>query len=118
MKAKVTVTLKPGLLDAQGKTIKNALESLGFKGVRGVRMGKYLEIELNGARAASAKKNVERMCQKLLANPVVETYHVEIAQGSGLPGPPITNAGAGRAQGKNVRPTARSPQPRARAKRA
>ena len=78
MKAKVCITLKPGLLDAQGKTIKSALESLGFKGVKDVRMGKYLEIELDGARAASAKKDVERMCQKLLANPVVETYHIEI----------------------------------------
>ena len=84
MKAKVYITWKPGLLDAQGKTIKNALESLGFKGVNDVGMAKYLEIELNGARAASAKKDIERMCQKLLANPVVETYRIEIAQGSRL----------------------------------
>ena len=80
MKAKVYITLKPGLLDAQGKTVKSALESLGFKGVREVRMGKYLEIELNGTKAASAKKAVERMCQKLLANPVVETYQIAIDQ--------------------------------------
>ena len=80
MKAKVVVTLKPGLLDAQGKTVKSALDSLGFKGVRGVRMGKYIEIDLNGAKAASAKKDVERMCQKLLANPIVENYRVELAQ--------------------------------------
>ena len=78
MKATVCITLKPGLLDAQGKTIKSALESLGFKQVKDVRMGKYIEIELNGTRAASAKKAVERMCQKLLANPIVETYHVEV----------------------------------------
>ena len=78
MTARVTITLKPGLLDAQGKTIKNALESLGFKGVNDVRMGKYLEIELNGARAASAKKDVERMCAKLLANPIVENYRIEM----------------------------------------
>ena len=78
MKAQVTISLKPGLLDAQGKTIKSALESLGFKGVQGVRMGKYLEIELNGARAASAKREVERMCKKLLANPVIETYRIEL----------------------------------------
>ena len=78
MKAKVTITLKPGLLDAQGKTIKSALESLGFKGVGDVRVGKYLEIELSGARGASARKDIERMCQKLLANPVVETYRVEV----------------------------------------
>ena len=79
MKAKVYITLKPGLLDAQGKTVKRALESLGFKGVKDVRMGKYVEIELNGARAASAKKEVERMCRKLLANPVVERYQIEVS---------------------------------------
>ncbi len=78
MKARVYITLKPGLLDAQGKTVKSALETLGFKGVAGVRMGKYVEIELNGARPASAKKEVERMCRTLLANPVIETYRIEV----------------------------------------
>jgi phosphoribosylformylglycinamidine synthase subunit PurS len=78
MKATVCITLKPGLLDAQGKTIKSALESLGFSGVREVRVGKYVEIELNGVKAASAKKDVERMCKKLLANPVVETYRIDV----------------------------------------
>ncbi len=78
MKAKVTITLKPGLLDAQGKTIKGALASLGFKGVKDVRVGKYLEIELNGAKGRAAKQAVERMCQKLLANPVVEAYRIDL----------------------------------------
>jgi len=78
MNARVYITLKPGLLDPQGKTIKSALESLGFRGIKDVRMGKYLEVQLNHGRAASAKKDVERMCQKLLANPVVETYRVEV----------------------------------------
>ncbi len=79
MKACVTITLKPGLLDAQGKTVKGALDALGFKGVRGVRMGKYVEIELNGSRrATSARKDIERMCRKLLANPVVETYRIDL----------------------------------------
>ena len=81
MKAKVYITLKSGLLDAQGKTVKHALESLGFKGVRDVRIGKYVELELDGSSAASTKKDVARMCQKLLANPVVETYQVAIARG-------------------------------------
>ena len=80
MKAKVYVTLKPGLLDAQGKTVKGALDALGFKGVKEVRMGKYIEIDVNGAKAASAKKDVERMCAKLLANPIIENYTVEIAK--------------------------------------
>ncbi len=78
MKAKVVITLKPGLLDAQGKTVKSALESLGFKGVKDVRMGKYLEVELNHQTSKAAKHDVERMCQKLLANPVIETYRVEL----------------------------------------
>ena len=78
MKAKVYITLKPGLLDAQGKTVKTALESLGFKSVKDVRIGKYIELELNGAKASAARKDVERMCKKLLANPVVEAYRVEV----------------------------------------
>jgi phosphoribosylformylglycinamidine synthase len=80
MKAKVYITLKPGLLDAQGKTIKNALETLGFKGVGDVRMGKYVEMTLHHGSASAAKRDVERMCKKLLANPVIETYRVEIAR--------------------------------------
>ena len=78
MKATVCITLKAGLLDAQGKTVKSALESLGFKGVKDVRVGKYIELELSGSRAASAKADVERMCKKLLANPVVETYRIGV----------------------------------------
>lgn len=78
MKAKVCITLKPGLLDAQGKTIKSALESLGFKGVQSVRVGKYLELDLNHGGTKSAKRDVERMCQKLLANPIIETYRIEL----------------------------------------
>ena len=78
MKANICIMLKPGLLDAQGKTIKTALESLGFKGIQDVRMGKYIEVQLNGLKTASAKREVERMCKKLLANPVVETYRIEV----------------------------------------
>ena len=78
MKAKICITLKAGLLDAQGKTIKHALESLGFQGVQGVRVGKYLEIELNHGSVGATRKDVERMCQKLLANPIVETYRIDL----------------------------------------
>jgi phosphoribosylformylglycinamidine synthase subunit PurS len=78
MRAKVCITLKPGLLDAQGKTIKQALESLGFKGVQDVRVGKYLELELNHGSAGATRKDVERMCKTLLANPVVEAYRIDI----------------------------------------
>ena len=78
MIARVSVTLKPSILDPQGQTICQALESLGFTGVKRVRMGKLIEIELKDGSNAAAKKEVERMCQKLLANPIVETYRVEI----------------------------------------
>ena len=80
MKAKITITLKPGLLDAQGKTIQSALESLGFKGIKHVRMGKYLEVDLTHSARAGAKRDVERMCKKLLVNPVIETYHIELSK--------------------------------------
>ena len=81
MKAKVYITLKPGLLDAQGKTIKSALETLGFKGVGEVRMGKYVELSLDHGSASAAKRDVERMCKKLLANPVIEHYRIEVVKG-------------------------------------
>ncbi len=80
IKARVYVTLKPSILDPQGKTIKHALESLGFKGLQDVRMGKYIEVTLNHKTTASAKKDVERMCHKLLANPVIEQYRVDLKQ--------------------------------------
>ena len=78
MIAKITVTLKPGLLDAQGKTMKAALESIGFHGLEAVRMGKYIEVELKGLSASAAKAAAERMAQQVLSNPVIENYHVEI----------------------------------------
>ena len=80
MKAKVYVTLKPGLLDAQGKTVKGALNALGFKGIKDVRIGKYIEIELNHHTASGARRDIERMCKKLLANPVIERYRIELAR--------------------------------------
>lgn len=79
MKARVTVTLKPGVLDPQGAAIAQALGGLGFTGVEGVRQGKLIEIDLAGADAAKARADVEAMCEKLLANTVIETYSVEIA---------------------------------------
>ena len=78
MKAHVYITLKPSVLDPQGKTDKQALESLGFRGIQDVRMGKYIEVTLTHKTIASAKKDVERMCHKLLANPVIEQYRVDV----------------------------------------
>ena len=78
MKAKVHVTLKPGVLDPQGKAVGHALASLGFTGVGDVRQGKYIEIELTETDAQAARARVEDMCKKLLANTVIENYAVEI----------------------------------------
>ena len=79
MKARVHITLKHGVLDPQGKAIQHALGSLGFAGVEDVRQGKYIEIELAEADPTRARAAVEQMCQKLLANMVIENYAVEIA---------------------------------------
>ena len=78
MKALVHVTLKPGVLDPQGKAIEHALSALGIDGVEEVRQGKYIEIELAGGDKAAAQAQVEKMCRKLLANTVIENYSVEI----------------------------------------
>lgn len=78
MKAIVVVTLKPGVLDPQGQAIEGALGSLGFAGVEGVRQGKLFEIDLAERDADTARKNLGEMCEKLLANTVIETYRIEI----------------------------------------
>jgi phosphoribosylformylglycinamidine synthase subunit PurS len=78
MKARVIVTLKTGVLDPQGQAIEGSLESLGFSGVNSVRQGKVFDVELSGADHVSATKELEAMCEKLLANTVIENYRVEI----------------------------------------
>ncbi len=76
--AKIYVTLKKGLLDAQGKATQNALESLGFKEVEEVRMGKCINIKLRGQNRQMVIQRVEEMGKKLLANPVIEDFNYEI----------------------------------------
>ncbi|MSP88715.1 MAG: phosphoribosylformylglycinamidine synthase subunit PurS [Alphaproteobacteria bacterium] len=78
MKARIHVTLKNGVLDPQGKAIGHALAALGFAGVNDVRQGKFIEIDLTETDAKKAEANVKAMCQKLLANTVIENYSVEI----------------------------------------
>ncbi len=80
MKAKVYVTLKPGVLDPQGKAIQHAVELLGYEGVADVRQGKYFEIKMaDGALSEEdARRAAERMAREVLANPVIEDYRVEI----------------------------------------
>jgi phosphoribosylformylglycinamidine synthase PurS subunit len=80
LKATVHVTLKNGVLDPQGKAIQHALETLGFSGIDTVRQGKYIELDLAESDAETAKSAVEEMCQKLLANTVIETYRVEVSE--------------------------------------
>jgi phosphoribosylformylglycinamidine synthase PurS subunit len=79
VKARIHITLKSGVLDPQGKAIQQALGSLGFNGVGGVRQGKYIEIELAERDPAKAKAEVDAMCRKLLANTVIENYAIELA---------------------------------------
>ncbi|WP_374373092.1 phosphoribosylformylglycinamidine synthase subunit PurS [Tabrizicola sp.] len=78
MKARVTVMLKTGVLDPQGEAVRHALGSLGFQGVGGVRQGKVIELDLAETDAAKAEADVKAMCEKLLANTVIESYRVEL----------------------------------------
>lgn len=78
MKARVTVMLKNGVLDPQGEAIRHALGALGFQGVEGVRQGKIIELDLSASDKAAAETEVKAMCEKMLANTVIESYRVEI----------------------------------------
>jgi phosphoribosylformylglycinamidine synthase len=78
LRARVHVTLKPGVLDPQGKAIGQALKHLGFADVEEVRQGKYFEVTLVAADAASVRESVEAMCRKLLANTVIENYSIDV----------------------------------------
>ncbi len=77
--AVVTVRLKKGVLDPQGKAIEGALGSLGYEGVSHVRQGKTFDVALESSSKVAAKKTLENMCEKLLANTVIEDYSVEVA---------------------------------------
>ena len=78
MKAKIHVTLKQGILDPQGKAIEHALDSLGFAHAANVRVGKYMELDLNQTDKAKAEAEVKAMCEKLLANTIIEEYRFEL----------------------------------------
>lgn len=78
MKARVFVTLKKSVFDPQGKTIQDALHSLGYHGVGDVRQGKYFELDLNAPDADAARKLASEVADKVLANPVIESYRVEV----------------------------------------
>ncbi len=81
MRAKVYVTLKPGVLDPQGKAIQHSVELLGYDGIADVRQGKYFEIALDGSLGETqAREAATRMAREVLANPVIEDYRVEIVE--------------------------------------
>jgi phosphoribosylformylglycinamidine synthase len=78
MKAKIIITPKKAVLDPQGKTVQNALAQMGYTGIGAVHVGKYLEIELDGADRQTAEKQISAACHKFLSNPVIEDYRFEI----------------------------------------
>jgi phosphoribosylformylglycinamidine synthase len=78
VKAKIHVTLKQGILDPQGKAIEHALHSLGFKNTGNVRVGKYMEVDVDEKDKAKAEAEVKQMCEKLLANTIIEEYRYEL----------------------------------------
>ncbi len=80
MKAKVIVTLKNGVLDPQGKAAEESLHSLGFDEVSGLRIGRYMELDFKGTSKEEAEHRLKEMCDKVLANPVIEDFKFEIAE--------------------------------------
>ena len=83
MKATIHITLKNGVLDPQGKAIENALGALGFGGVDGVRQGKLIEVDLQAGDEATARAQLTDMCEKLLANTVIENYDIHLSEAQG-----------------------------------
>jgi len=79
-KAHIYITLKKTVMDAQGQTVQKALHNLGYEKVENLRIGKYLEMDLNGSDPQAAQRQVEEMCQKLLANPIIEEFRVELEE--------------------------------------
>jgi phosphoribosylformylglycinamidine synthase subunit PurS len=78
MKARIKITLKTGVLDPQGKAISHALDQLGFEGIGDVRQGKYIEVDLAETDPAKARAALEDMCERVLANTVIENYAIEL----------------------------------------
>ncbi len=78
MKAKIIITPKKAVLDPQGKTVQDALQHMGYRGVGAVHVGKYLEVDLSGVDKDTARKQIDEACHKFLSNPVIEDYKLEI----------------------------------------
>ncbi|CEP67595.1 Phosphoribosylformylglycinamidine synthetase,PurS subunit [Moorella glycerini] len=84
--AKIYVTLKPGVLDPQGEAVMGGLKAMGYEGVTAVRVGKYLEVQLDLDDRQEAGRQVEEMCRRLLANPVIEQYRYTLEEPAGTGG--------------------------------
>ena len=80
IKAKIFVTLKEGILDPQGRAVQQSLQTLGFSSVNDVRIGKFLEVEVQETEKSAAEIQVKSICEKLLANPVIENYRYELTE--------------------------------------
>ena len=78
MKAKIVITPKKAVVDPQGKAVQQALEHMGYNGINAVHVGKYLEIELDGADLESTRRQLDEACHKFLSNPVIEDYRLEL----------------------------------------
>ena len=85
MRARVYVTYRTGILDPQGKAVARSLAALGFNEVHEVRIGKYIEIEIDATDRASAERRLDDMCRRLLANPVIEDYRFDVLDVSNIP---------------------------------
>ena len=79
-RARVIITLKKTIMDAQGQTVEKALHNLGYRGVSNLRIGKYVEMEVDGAPRARLSAQLDEMCRNLLANPIIEDFRVEIGE--------------------------------------
>ncbi|MBU6409819.1 MAG: phosphoribosylformylglycinamidine synthase subunit PurS [Verrucomicrobia bacterium] len=78
MKAKIIVTPKKAVVDPQGKTVQNALEQMGYRGIRAVHVGKYLEIELDGTDGEAVRRQLDQAAHDFLSNPIIEDYRLEM----------------------------------------
>ena len=78
MKARIKIMLKSGVLDPQGAAIKQALNNIGFENVTGVRQGKVIELEVDGSNKNEVRSEIENMCNKMLANTVIENFEIEV----------------------------------------
>jgi phosphoribosylformylglycinamidine synthase PurS subunit len=80
LKAKVKVVLKSGILDPQGKAVMHAIKDLGYQNITDVRIGKFIELEMKDTRSEKIRQELDEICKKLLSNPIIENYQIEIEE--------------------------------------